>query len=1437
MFYVKVLCSSGVAPLDEKTSKALEDKHPCMPPPTMPAFLPTDPPLVVETDSVLVCIKSFPKGTSCGRDGLRAQHLLDALCGEGSVIAASLLRAIAAMVNLCLRGGCPRSLAEFVASAPLTPLLKPDNGIRPIAVGSIWRRVVSKVAMKGVGRDMAKYLGDFQFGVGVPNGAETVLHSANRFVNAHHRDGSLAMLTVDFSNAFNLVDRTALLNEVRKMCPSISAWVDFLYGQPARLYVGNDYIWSSTGVQQGDPLGPLLFALVLHPLVLRIRDRCKLLFHAWYLDDGTLIGDATQVAKALDIIRVEGPSLGLLVNIKKTEVFWPTCDGVKTRESLFPREIGRPVHGVKLLGGAVSRDGEFISGLALKRAKRAVDLMGCLKRLRNPQSELLLLRSCMGVAKLLFGLRTCQPSYVGEAVSVFDTGLRKTIEDIVVCGGAFFGDLQWRLASLPTRFGGLGICSAGDASSYAFVASRAQSWVLQDHILRECGGGLFDSDYRSALDTLHSSLPDLDIDGFYIKDTAPLKAQKILANALYSEIVKTFEEKFALSPRQRAVLECLRAPHAQDFLSVVPIEGLGQCMSPVEYRAILKYRLMVPLFPVDDPCPVCRKACLDSFGEHAVHCRELPGFKYRHDLVRDVLFDVLKRAGISAKKEAPVNFLTDPLDGRSTLRPADILVFGWEGGKHACVDLTGVSPLVGLRDNGFKVGQAINKAEAGKVAKHEKACLVNQHVFVPFAFDTFGALAPDAVRFLKRVQRVVSSNTAYIYGGNFVFSRVGFAIQKGVAAQLVARLPAISTLFVVVAFSNNLTGEIPRSLQRCNKLHTIQLYDNSFTGEFPSGIWSLSNLSSLRISGNFLSGELPSSLAWNLSRLEISDNKFSGLIPEGISSWKKLNVFKASNNLLLGEIPTGFTNLSQLSVLYLDGNSLSGELPSTIRSWNSLTTLNLARNNLSGPIPPAITSLPHLLDLDLSENQFSGKIPPEFSRLRLTTLNLSSNKLTGRVPYAFDNLAYENSFLNNPNLCASSPIPNLHNCYATYTKSSHSNKFSPNIIAMIVVLSAFVILVAILCTLFMFRGYLKKKQKRDLTTWKLTSFHTLKFTEANILCCLTDNNLIGSGGSGKVYQIEIGRHGEYVAVKRIWNTRKIDHTLEKEFLSEVQILGSIRHSNIVKLLCCFSSEDSKLLVYEYMENQSLDKWLHGKKMKTNRGLVHHMVLDWPRRLQIAIGAAQGLCYMHHDCSPPIIHRDVKSSNILLDSEFKARIADFGLAKILTKLKPGQANTLSAIAGSFGYIPPEYAYSTTITERVDVYSFGVVLLEIVTGKEPHKGDGEMNLAQWTWKHFSEGKSMVEALDPEIKQANCYMEEISLVFKLGLICTSTLPSSRPSMKEVLEILRRCDTPLSEERKVGDEIDVTPLLVRESYLSNYRRGGNKVANESIDILDGRL
>ncbi|KAL8234283.1 hypothetical protein R6Q59_020383 [Mikania micrantha] len=303
----------------------------------------------------------------------------------------------------------------------------------------------------------------------------------------------------------------------------------------------------------------------------------------------------------------------------------------------------------------------------------------------------------------------------------------------------------------------------------------AQSWSLQDHILRDCCVDGLDSDYGFGMDRLRMSLPDFDISGFTNKDTAPLKAQHVLTSALFSGIIHNLGVKFNLSPRQKAVLECLRAPHAQDLLRVVPIDGLGQHMLALEYRAIWKYRLMIPLFPADEPCPVCHKVCLDSFGEHTVHCKELPDFKYRHDFVRDVH----KRENISAKKEAPVNFLTDLLEGMSTLRPVDILMFDGKGGKHSCVDLIGVSSLVGLKDTGFVAGQAALKAESGKVAKHEKACLENQHVFTPFAFDIFGFLAPEAVNFLNQVQRVKNSNIMAPMTQKIVFSRIIFAIQRG----------------------------------------------------------------------------------------------------------------------------------------------------------------------------------------------------------------------------------------------------------------------------------------------------------------------------------------------------------------------------------------------------------------------------------------------------------------------------------------------------------------------------------------------------------------------------------------------------------------------------------------------------------------------------------
>uniref|UniRef100_A0A2P2KLD6 Receptor-like protein kinase 5 n=1 Tax=Rhizophora mucronata TaxID=61149 RepID=A0A2P2KLD6_RHIMU len=625
--------------------------------------------------------------------------------------------------------------------------------------------------------------------------------------------------------------------------------------------------------------------------------------------------------------------------------------------------------------------------------------------------------------------------------------------------------------------------------------------------------------------------------------------------------------------------------------------------------------------------------------------------------------------------------------------------------------------------------------------------------------------------------------------------------------RLTGRLPEYlcsnGKLVGVVAFDNNLSGELPESLRNCSSLLMVRVENNAFSGNIPAALWKAFNLSYLMLNDNMFTGELPGKVSANLSRLEISNNRFSGTIPIEVSSWQNLVVFKASNNLLSGTIPQELTALPLLSTLMLDGNQLVGALASDIISWKSLNTLNLSQNQLSGHIPDAIGNLPVLDELDLSGNQFSGQIPSGIGFLKLTSLNLSSNQLTGAIPSELENGAYVDSFLNNPGLCTSSSSVRLNICNAAPLKPS---KTSTRFLALIFSASAVIFVLALLISWFAIQICQRRKNRLD-STWTLVPFRKLNFTELDILSKLTESNVIGSGGSGKVYRIAIN-HSDDVAVKKICNIRKMDEKLEKQFLAEVEILSTIRHLNVVKLLCCISDGDSKLLVYEYLENHSLDRWLHmSKKSTAISGSVHPVALDWPKRLKIAAGAAQGLCHMHLDCIPSVIHRDVKSSNILLDSEFNAKIADFGLAKMLAK--PTELATVSAVVGSLGYIAPEYAHKAEVNEKVDVYSFGVVLLELTTGKEPQNGDEHSNLADWAWRHMREGKPISDALDDEIKEP-CYLEEMSNVFRLGIMCTSKLPSARPRMKDVLQILLQSTHPLVyEESNLVSEHYATPFL----------------------------
>ncbi|KAH7657628.1 Non-specific serine/threonine protein kinase protein [Dioscorea alata] len=502
-----------------------------------------------------------------------------------------------------------------------------------------------------------------------------------------------------------------------------------------------------------------------------------------------------------------------------------------------------------------------------------------------------------------------------------------------------------------------------------------------------------------------------------------------------------------------------------------------------------------------------------------------------------------------------------------------------------------------------------------------------------------------------------------------------------ISGELPAGLCAGGTLTSVVAFNNNLTGRLPDSLDHCVTLDNIQVYNNRLTGDVPSGMWSAMNLTTVMMYDNQLSGTLPEKLPWHISILMIANNRFSGKIP---SRAENLLVFDASYNQFSGEIPANLTGISRLQILSLQGNRISRGIPGSISVLRNISILNLSYNQLSGEIPVELGSLPVLKLLDLSANQLTGEIPPAMAELKLPVLNLSSNQLSGEVPAGLQKSFYDDSFIANPDLCSPSTVLNVRECGRKSNGPNHTSVAH----ILLLVLGGLALLGTVLFTIVLLVIRDSKRRRivvgLDLAPWKLTSFfQSLDFTAERILKALTDENLIASGGSGQVYKIVLGnRAREIVAVKKIRNGRKLDSRREKEFQAEVQILGTIRHANIVKLIACISNGDSKLLVYEYMHNKSLDRWLHARYRSESNENVR---LDWSTRLSIAIGAAKGLRYMHYDCKPPVVHRDVKSSNILLDDEFGAKIADFGLARML--VNAGEPESVSTVAGTFGYMAP------------------------------------------------------------------------------------------------------------------------------------------------------
>lgn len=596
------------------------------------------------------------------------------------------------------------------------------------------------------------------------------------------------------------------------------------------------------------------------------------------------------------------------------------------------------------------------------------------------------------------------------------------------------------------------------------------------------------------------------------------------------------------------------------------------------------------------------------------------------------------------------------------------------------------------------------------------------------------------------------------------------------------------TMTRLLVLQNNLTGEIPAGYANCKTLLRFRVSNNRLSGKVPAGIWGLPEANIIDIEMNQFEGPVTTDIgnAKALGQLLLGNNRLSGELPEEISKATSLVTVQLNDNLFSGKIPNKIGELKQLSSLHLENNMFSGSIPDSLGSCYSLTDVSMAHNSLSGEIPSTLGHLPTLNSLNLSENEISGHIPGSLSSLRLSLLDLSHNRLSGPIPQSLSIEAYNGSFTGNPGLC-SRTISSFQRCYP---KSSISKEVRTLILCFSV---GSMILLASLACFF----HLKKREKyhdRSLKeeSWDLKSFHVLTFTEDEILDSIKQENLVGKGGSGNVYRVALA-NGKELAVKHIWtanstSTKKSRSTTpilgkearkSKEFDAEVETLSSIRHVNVVKLYCSITSEDSSLLVYEYMPNGSLWDRLHASRK---------MELDWQTRYEIAVGAAKGLEYLHHGCDRPIIHRDVKSSNILLDELFKPRIADFGLAKMIQA--NGGKDSTQVIAGTHGYIAPEYGYTYKVNEKSDVYSFGVVLMELVSGKraiEPEYGDNN-DIVDWVSSKLKTKQSVLSIVDSRIPEA--FKEDAVNVLRIAILCTARLPAMRPAMRSVVQMLEAAE-----------------------------------------------
>ncbi|KAL1448203.1 hypothetical protein WDU94_012273 [Cyamophila willieti] len=765
---VKLISSSdSVAKADEQTFSDLKSKHP---EPSRPLHFPDGPdnstrPLVVNSSSVLTSIDSFPTGSSGGIDGLSPQHLKDLVSLSAGEDGRKLLSSLTTLCNFLLAGKVNEVVCPLLYGASLFALTKKDGGVRPIAVGSVVRRLVAKLSCFSVKEEMAALFLPHQLGFGTKLGCEAAIHAARAYVSdPSHEDQVL--LKIDFQNAFNSVERDVMLLRIREMAPSLYPFLSQCYRQSSNLFFDDKIILSQVGAQQGHPAGSLLFSLSIHHIVTALKSKLNL----WYLDDGSICDKSDIVLADFQNIIVEAGKIGLKVNPSKCELYFcgePNVESLLRFQTIAPGILVKSKSDLELLGSPI-----FDESVESFTSKKFEKIETMISRLQDVKAHFAyyLLKNCLTIPKLSYLIRTAPLWKFPCLIQNIDTKIKIVLENTL---NVELNDQQWTQASLPVNHGGLGIRKLQDLSLPAFLASSFGVKCLVSTLINI-------TDYETNLPNLKNAL---DCWKCLNPEKCPiiLEKQKQWNEINIQRIVNTLVFPSEIDKFRFALLQ---NPFSGAWLNAVPSPNLGTLLDNDTIRTCIGLRLGSKL------CRPHKCICgdnVDSSGHHGLSCNKMNGRYSRHYELNMIIKKSLQSINISSKLE-PSGLSRN--DGK---RPDGATNVAWERGRTLVWDATCVDSLAKSNMNstctpGFASEQAAKK-------KHWRYVEVKtSHHFLAFAVETLGPWAEESIDFIKKIGKKLSKETGDTRSVSFLTQRVSLAIQRGNSTCITGTIPDGSRL-------------------------------------------------------------------------------------------------------------------------------------------------------------------------------------------------------------------------------------------------------------------------------------------------------------------------------------------------------------------------------------------------------------------------------------------------------------------------------------------------------------------------------------------------------------------------------------------------------------------------------------------------------------------